>query len=76
MYLSVSSAGVSPVKSRITARVLQTETGFVSLSNLQAGVDVQEVIVAERIHAVIVSTENKIVITKCKYANKTLTFGT
>ncbi len=54
LYLCVRGARVPAVKSRITARIFQTEAGLVTLCDLESGADVQQIIVTERIHAVIV----------------------
>lgn len=54
-YLRVRRARVAPSESCIAARVLQAETGLVSLSHFTSSDGVQEVVVAERVHAVVVS---------------------
>ena len=53
-HLCVGSAGVASAHSGVTAGVLQAETGLVTLSHLPARGDVQEVVVTERLHAVVV----------------------
>lgn len=47
--------GVAPPESRFTARVLQAKTGLVSLGHFTSTDDIQQVVVTERIHAVVVS---------------------
>lgn len=54
-HLCVGSAGVASAHSGVTAGVLQAETGLVPLSHLAARADLQQVVVAELIHAVVVS---------------------
>lgn len=46
--------GIAPPESRVTACVLEAETGLVSLGYFTSGGDVQQVVVAEGIHAVVV----------------------
>lgn len=48
-------AGVAPPESWLTARVLQAEAGLVSLGHFASSDGVEEVVVAERLHAVVVS---------------------
>ena len=48
-------AGIAPPESRVTACVLKAETGLVPLSHFVSSCDVQQVIVTEGIHAVVVS---------------------
>lgn len=50
--LCVDGAGKTSPCSRVAGRVLQAETGLVSLSHFLSGGDVQQVIVAEGLHAV------------------------
>lgn len=50
----MSGAGKAPPYSRVTGSVLQAETGLVSFSNLASSGDVQQVIRAEGLHAVVV----------------------
>lgn len=57
--LCVSSAGKASPYSCITRRVLETETGFVSLSNLQSSGDIQQVVVTKRFHAVVMPEEER-----------------
>lgn len=54
-YLRVGRARVAPPESWITARVLQAETGLVSLGHFASSDGVKEVVVTERVHAVVVS---------------------
>lgn len=51
-YLGVRGAGVAAVVSRVTGGVLQAEAGLVALSHAGLGAGVQQVVVAELIHAV------------------------
>lgn len=51
----MSCAGIAPPEPWVTACVLQTETGFVSLSNFTPSDGVQQVVVTEGIHAVVMS---------------------
>lgn len=55
----MSCAGVSSPHTWITAGVLQTETGFMSLGHRSVRGGVQEVVIAEGIHAVIMSLGQK-----------------
>lgn len=48
----MSSAGEASSYSRVAGRVLQAETGLVSLCDLLSSGDVQQVIVAEGLHTV------------------------
>ena len=57
-YLCVCRTGEPPAEASVTARILQTEAGFVSLSHFPA-LRIQEVIVTEGIHAMIVSGERE-----------------
>lgn len=52
-YLSVSSAGITLQVSKITGGVLQTEAGLVSLRYFTTSTDLQQIIMAELIHTVI-----------------------
>lgn len=52
-YLSMRCAGIAPPESMITARVLQTETGLMSLSYFKSRHHVQQVVVTKGIHAVV-----------------------
>ena len=54
-YLRVRCAGVTLQVTEVTGGVLQAETGLVPLSHLAARADLQQVVVAELIHAVVVS---------------------
>lgn len=58
--LSVGGAGVSSIVAVVTGRVLQTETGLMSLrySSLRTGV--QQVIMTELIHAVVVPRNSEV----------------
>lgn len=51
--------GVAPSESGITARVLQAKTGLVSLGHFTSGDDVEQVVVTEGVHAVVVSDRQK-----------------
>lgn len=55
-YLCVCGAGVAAAESRVATCVLETEASFMSLGHFPAQ-RVQEVIVTEGIHAVIVPRE-------------------
>lgn len=52
--------GVAPSESGVTAGVLQAKTGLVSLGHFTPGDDVEQVVVAEGVHAVVVSDRQKI----------------
>lgn len=54
-HLRVGRAGVAAVVSRVAGRVLQTETGFMTLRYSLLCAGVQQVVMAELIHAVIVT---------------------
>lgn len=54
-YLCMRRAGIAPPESGVTARVLQAKTGLVSLCHFTSGDDVQQVVVTEGVHAVVVS---------------------
>lgn len=54
-HLRVGRAGVAAVVSRVAGRVLQTEAGFMTLCYSLLCAGVQQVIMAELIHAVIVT---------------------
>lgn len=47
--------GIATPESRVTARVLQAKTGLVSLGHFASSDGVQQVVVTEGVHAVIVS---------------------
>lgn len=47
--------GVAPPEPGVAARVLQAETGLVPLGHFAPGDDVQQVVVTEGVHAVVVS---------------------
>ena len=49
----MSCAGIPPPESRVTASVLQTETGLVSLGHSTSRNSVQQVIITEGIHTVV-----------------------
>lgn len=51
--LCVRSAGKAPSHPRVTGRVLQAETGLVSLCHLLSSGDVQQVVITEGFHAVV-----------------------
>lgn len=51
--------GIAPSESGITARVLQAKTGLVSLGHFTSGNNVEQVVVAEGVHAVVVSDRQK-----------------
>lgn len=53
----MSSAGEAPVVAVFTGGVLQTEAGLVALGHHVVGVGIQQVVVAELVHAVEVSVE-------------------
>lgn len=54
-YLCVCSACKSPVVAVVTGCVLETETCFVAFSHSPLGAGIQQVIVAELVHAVVMS---------------------
>lgn len=58
-YLSVRRAGVALQMTKITGGVLQTEARLVSLRHLTASADLQQIIMAELIHAVVVPDMKK-----------------
>lgn len=60
LYLSVSSAGVTLQVSKITGGVLQTEAGLVSLCHFTASTDLQQIVMAELIHTVIMPVRTNI----------------
>lgn len=53
-YLCMGCAGIATPESRVTACVLQAETGLVSLRDFPSSDDVQQVVVTEGVHAVVV----------------------
>lgn len=53
-YLSVSRAGVALQVTEVAGGVFQAETGLVPLGHFAAGPDLQQIIVAELVHAVVV----------------------
>lgn len=53
----MSSAGEAAVVAVVTGGVLQTEAGLVALGHHVVGVGVQQVVVAELVHAVEVSAD-------------------
>lgn len=53
----MSGAGEAPVVAVVTGSVLQTEAGLVALGHHMVGVGIQQVVVAELIHAVEVSVD-------------------
>lgn len=70
-YLCVWCAGVAAPESRVTACVLQAETGLVSLSHFSSSDGVQQVVVAEGVHAVVVpKTQSKILKPKFRHVFK------
>lgn len=58
-YLSMSRAGVTLQMTKITGGVLQTEASLVSFRHLTASADLQQIIMAELIHAVVVPGKKK-----------------
>lgn len=46
--------GIATPESRVAGRVFQAKTGFVSLSHFTSGNDIQQVVVTEGVHAVVV----------------------
>lgn len=54
LYLSMGCAGISPPESMITASILQTETGLVSLGYFKSCYHVKQVVITEGVHAVVV----------------------
>lgn len=56
-YLCVGRTGVASPESCIAACVLQAETGLVSLGYFPSCPHVQQVVVTERVHAVVVPEE-------------------
>lgn len=58
-HLSVSGAGVALQVTKITGGVLQTEAGLVSLRHLTPSGDLQQIIMAELVHAVVVPVQKK-----------------
>ena len=55
----MNSAGEAASYSGVTGCVFQAETGLVSLSNFLSGGDVQQVIVTESLHAVIMPAKTE-----------------
>lgn len=53
------STGISPVVTVFTGRVLQTEAGLVALGHHVVSGGIQQVVVAELIHAVEVSVDQQ-----------------
>lgn len=53
-YLSVSSAGIALQVTKVTGGVLQTEASLVTLCYFTASADLQQIIMAELIHTVVV----------------------
>lgn len=58
-YLRVRCTGVAAPESRVAGRVLQAKTGFVSLGHFASSNGVQQVVVTEGVHAVVVSVWNR-----------------
>lgn len=58
-YLCVRRTGVAAPESRVAGRVLQAKTGFVSLGHFAPSNGVQQVVVTEGVHAVVVSVWNR-----------------
>lgn len=54
----MGGAGKAPVVARITGRVLQAETGLVTLGDLRLTSGVQQLVQAELVHAVEVTATN------------------
>lgn len=53
-HLRVGRAGIAAPETRIAGRVFQAKTGLVSLGHLPSGDHIQQVVVAEGVHAVVV----------------------
>lgn len=51
--------GITAPESRVAGRVLQAKTGFVSLGHFAPSNGVQQVVVTEGVHAVVVSVWNR-----------------
>lgn len=66
-YLCMRRTGIATPESRVTAGVLQAKTGLVSLGHFASSDGIQQVIVTESIHAVVVSAEWKRMIIIKKY---------
>lgn len=58
-YLSVTGAGITLQMTKITGGVFQTEASLVSLCHLTACADLQQIIMAELIHAVVVPAKKE-----------------
>lgn len=58
-YLRVRRTGVASPKSGIAGRVFQAKTGFVSFGHFTSGNDIQQVVVTEGVHAVVVPWRNR-----------------
>lgn len=58
-YLCVRCTGIAAPESRVAGRVLQAKTGFVSLGHFAPSNGVQQVVVTEGVHAVVVSVWNR-----------------
>lgn len=57
-YLCVRRTGIATSKSCVAGCVLQAKTGFMSLSHFTSGNDIQQVVVTEGVHAVVVPLWN------------------
>lgn len=58
-YLRVRRTGIATPKPGVTGRVFQAKTGFVSLSHFTPSNDIQQVIVTEGVHAMVVPLWNR-----------------
>ena len=58
-HLGMCGAGISPVVSVVAGRVLQAEAGLVALGHWVMGAGVQQFVVAELIHAVVVPMDQQ-----------------
>lgn len=73
-YLGMWRAGVSSVVSVVTGRVLQAEASLVAFSHGLLSDGVQQVVMAELVHAVVVSVDQRNCITPQKKNKKTTAF--
>lgn len=71
-YLGMWRAGVSSVVSVVTGRVLQAEASLVAFSHGLLSDGVQQVVMAELVHAVVVSVDQRNCITPQKKTKKQL----
>lgn len=58
-HLCVRCTGIATSESRVAGRVFQAKTGFVSLSHFTSSDDIQQVVVTEGVHAVVVPLWNR-----------------